>query len=577
MEEINILLLGESGVGKSTFINAFANYLKFPSLDEAKSGDLEILIPFRVKVGTNNNLTEVTVGGNDKNESLIEGDSSTLGCRVYRFCIGDKVIRLIDTPGIGDTKGVKQDKINLENILAYINQFQYLNGICMLFKPTQSRLTDGFTYCVKALLSQLHKSVKDNFIFCFTHTKGSNFQPGDTLTILKKLIKTDLKVELKTDDNTIYCFDNESLSFIVNHKEGIKFDKFIEMTIGFSWEKSVDESQRLLRYLRSLTPCNMSDSESLYNARVMVSNLAMPMVLMPQNITKNRIHLKEEINRIGKIKNPEDLRKELRRKKINLVTSKLKTPRVKCTTHSQICHENCNCWGCSKAIVYPCNAFNLISICRMCNGYCSSRNHIYETYETKEVIEWVINKEVEEDIINNSVSIKTKENLEKSYRDTELKMVEEYETVKHAKKIFTEFLIRNTLAAFDDVYLKCLQSTKNKLEKDASTLNNNFLKYKNNREKFDKESEEIQKDIDFLEKEIEKHENQVRKIKEYIQISPEISPDEIFILKDKLCNLPISGPTFKTIEEVEKIKLEYGSNEKSVNYINSRFLDPLKD
>ncbi|CAG8620285.1 24394_t:CDS:2 [Cetraspora pellucida] len=398
MEEINILLLGESGIGKSTFINAFANYLKFPSLDEAKSGDLEILIPFRVKVGINDNIT---VGEKDQNESLIEGDSSTLGCRVYRFCIGDKVIRLIDTPGIGDTRGVKQDKINLENILAYINQFQYINGICMLFKSNQTRLKDEFKYCVKALVSQLHKSVKDNIIFCFTHTKGSNFKPGNTLELLKKLIKNDLKVELKTNDNTIYCFDNKSLSFIVQHKKDMTFDKFTEISVVFSWEKSVNESQRLLKYLMSLTPCNMRDSGSLYNARVMVSNLAILIVLIAQNI------------------------------------------------------------------------------------------------------------------------------------------IEEFEKVKHIKKIFTEFLICNTLAAFDDVYLKCLQSIKddkvtrqNNLEKHARTQNNIFSKYKNNCEKFDNESEKIQQDIDFLEKEINEHEEQVKNIKEYIQTSQEIFPDKIFILKD---------------------------------------------
>ncbi|CAG8821274.1 30289_t:CDS:1, partial [Racocetra persica] len=40
-KEINILLLGETGVGKSTFINAFANYLKFNSLEDAISDEID--------------------------------------------------------------------------------------------------------------------------------------------------------------------------------------------------------------------------------------------------------------------------------------------------------------------------------------------------------------------------------------------------------------------------------------------------------------------------------------------------------------------------------------------------------
>ncbi len=44
-KEINILLLGETGVGKSTFINAFSNFINFDTLKQAEeSNQIPILI-----------------------------------------------------------------------------------------------------------------------------------------------------------------------------------------------------------------------------------------------------------------------------------------------------------------------------------------------------------------------------------------------------------------------------------------------------------------------------------------------------------------------------------------------------
>ena len=53
-EEINILLLGETGVGKSTFLNAFVNYLKFNTLNEANSGNMEVLVPSKFTITDEN-------------------------------------------------------------------------------------------------------------------------------------------------------------------------------------------------------------------------------------------------------------------------------------------------------------------------------------------------------------------------------------------------------------------------------------------------------------------------------------------------------------------------------------------
>lgn len=42
---MNVLVLGETGVGKSTWINAFLNYIKYGTMNQGRANGVEVLIP----------------------------------------------------------------------------------------------------------------------------------------------------------------------------------------------------------------------------------------------------------------------------------------------------------------------------------------------------------------------------------------------------------------------------------------------------------------------------------------------------------------------------------------------------
>ena len=115
-QELNILILAETGVGKSTFINAFANYVTFPTLNDAMNAtELIGIVPASFIVTADGEdggdvayVQKKIVIKQDANEDTTEGESATQATTPYAFNLGRTLVRLIDTPGIGDTRGAKK-------------------------------------------------------------------------------------------------------------------------------------------------------------------------------------------------------------------------------------------------------------------------------------------------------------------------------------------------------------------------------------------------------------------------------------------------------------------------------------
>ncbi len=226
---VNILIMGETGVGKSTFINAFINYLAFKTLDEALGEELRYVIPtsFQTQVMDRSRSDgkivqhKITVGNRDDEKDGSKGDSATQQTSVYPITIEDRTIRLIDTPGVGDTRGVQFDKKNMADILATLNSYDELHGILILLKSNNARLTITFEFCVKELLTHLHRSAVGNIAFGFTNTRISNYTPGDTFGPLETLLSNQPDVQLSLDMKTSYCFDSESFRYLAAYKQGV--------------------------------------------------------------------------------------------------------------------------------------------------------------------------------------------------------------------------------------------------------------------------------------------------------------------------------------------------------------------
>ncbi|CAF1318936.1 unnamed protein product [Rotaria sp. Silwood1] len=299
METINILLLGETGVGKTTFINALVNYLTFKTFEKAQSEKPIVAIPvsFRITTDDNGQEYDIKLGNLDKlsNENFqYPGQSVTQRCQshIYRLHNSDETkLRFIDTPGFGDTRGIEQDNLNMQHIIEYLNKFKYLNAICIFLKSNESRLNIYFRSCLTQLFHLLGSNSRHNIIFCFTNSRSTFYTPGNTTSLIQHMISSFSISDIPFQKKNTFCFDNESFRYLVALENKIQFNNDEKQEYQISWLNSTNEAYRLIRYIRKkLSPYHIPNKfESIRSAEIEIVQMIHPILETIRNILRKII------------------------------------------------------------------------------------------------------------------------------------------------------------------------------------------------------------------------------------------------------------------------------------------------
>ncbi|KAK6392320.1 hypothetical protein LTR65_003776 [Meristemomyces frigidus] len=233
VKELNVLILGATGVGRSTFINAFVNYLTcmHPVIIRLlarmayyclhtvcnmlielalETQGLACVIPsaftWQSLEGDDyvaKHVRAVPNAGAHNNEQAIrdehdgtEVQSATQQAKLHCVMAGNTRVNLIDTPGIGDTRGSSQDKKNMDDVLEKLRSVRELHGVLILLKPNDSRLDVMFKFCLKELLTHLYRDAAKNMVFGFTNSRNTSFRPGETYNLLKHMLDDERDVAI---------------------------------------------------------------------------------------------------------------------------------------------------------------------------------------------------------------------------------------------------------------------------------------------------------------------------------------------------------------------------------------------
>ncbi|KAI1419081.1 hypothetical protein F5Y12DRAFT_789359 [Xylaria sp. FL1777] len=485
-ENVNILILGETGVGKSTFINAFVNYLTFESLDDAKAADeLHSVIPCSFSTQIMNRDSpdgrieqiKIQVGKREDEKDGSKGASATQQTTVYPVTIGSRTIRLIDTPGIGDTRGIQYDKKNMADILATLSSYDELHGILILLKSNNSRLTVTFNFCMKELLTHLHRSAASNMAFGFTNTRISNYSPGDTFGPLNALLEHHSDIGLRLTTHTTYCFDSESFRYLAAFKQGV----FMENEEDFrrSWQHSRKETLRLVDYFKTKSPHRVQSTISLNGARQLISELTKPMAEIASLIHKNIAMSKDKIRELKDTRiTGDNLRKRVNLQRINLRSKLLDKPRTVCkdlkciefkddgsgegkivTVYKSHCHPVCYLTDVkADQIAHPglihCAAFGGHDHCQKCKHQWQS--HLHVLYELEEYTATVLDTEVQRQLQANDNHVAVRQTAIEQLGILIAEYKYEHEQIQHAAARFGVFLKKHSITPYNDATLEYL-------------------------------------------------------------------------------------------------------------------------
>ncbi|KAG4073074.1 hypothetical protein HA402_009493 [Bradysia odoriphaga] len=386
-KELTILMVGETGVGKSTFINAIVNYLMFENMADAAK-NLKCVIPtsFEVYDEFTMSMKECSFGGTDDNECDDKTQSSTQNCKCYNIDVGDLRLKIIDTPGIADCRGVERDRLNIKNILHFLSNFKELNAICVLLKPNNAKVSILFKYCILELLTHLNKSASENILFLFTNSRGTFYKPGDTAKPLRKVLEEirlrPPNVEIKFDRESCFCFDSEAFRYLVAMSEpnDIVFDHDAHDDYATSWQRSVRECERLFKRIADIKPHSVQDTISINNIKSKIINLRKPIALIIENISKEIVLCQDHEKKINEFSGDiQELEKELYTPSLDIITEPLDGPITVCSDpeccekrsfgnvskvhYKSICHKPCYLKNSDGNIVgdvalLDCQAFN---------------------------------------------------------------------------------------------------------------------------------------------------------------------------------------------------------------------------
>ena len=339
---ISLLVVGQTGSGKTTLLNAFINALM----------DIEITDDFRYKIIIENHSQEISqVDSVDIYNIKPQGNLPP--------------IKIIDTPGFGDTRGVVWDR-KFRDLIAdtFEKRLNTINAICFVAQSSIVRLTAKQKYIFTSILDLFGKDVQENFVAMLTFSDGREPQIVD---VLKEEGSIFAKIIPHIKGNWYYKFNNSAI-----YSEDVN-DEFTQMF----WNLGMKSFKGFIQQMVKIPRKGLTQSKDVLKERQFLEFLINNLLNSLQKGLETMEHIKNIWDAIQKANLNIDASKVFELKKKKTVWKTIDAPfgqySTICVRCNRTCHKNCSL-GPGESIE-DCCAIGSNGYCTECQGKCHHSIH----------------------------------------------------------------------------------------------------------------------------------------------------------------------------------------------------------
>ncbi|XP_060776938.1 uncharacterized protein LOC132886372 [Neoarius graeffei] len=351
-----IIMVGETGVGKSTLVNAMVNYML--GVDSTDRIWFEII-----------------------ETKTDQSDSQTNVVTVYDIFTEHSPFSLtvIDTPGFGKTEGRKEDLKVSDGLLELFHSSSWvheIDAVCLVVSSSTVRLTEKQQNVFNAVLSLFGNDVKKNLVVFITRA------PTKSTNSLKAIKDAKIPCAQTDEEEPVHFrFDNchcENFYAKYDHEEENE-----QLLQGFqaAWNLFNTSMKKFLHFLNGSKPVSWKNTENVLTyCRQQVDHIsslrkqvkAMQLKKMKLDQVNEALQQHEEKRKTVNFEYEMD---EVYKEKVPIDPSTSSSKEATCCS---VCEENCHYPGCwwVRDLSW-CSAMSK-GKCTVCTGRCDYTDHVKE-------------------------------------------------------------------------------------------------------------------------------------------------------------------------------------------------------